>query len=63
MIPAKITEALKNIQLVISEKDNVDKYRDAADTALDLLDEYVSDEVESLNLVPEKVSSETYDMT
>jgi hypothetical protein len=63
MIPAKITEALKNIQLVISEKDNVDKYRDATDTALDLLDEYVSDEVESLNLVPEKVSSETYDMT
>ena len=62
MIPAKITEALKNIRLVISEKDNVDVYRDAATCALDFLNEYVSDEVENLNLVPEKVSSETYEI-
>ena len=62
MKPALLTEALKNIRLVISEKDNVDVYRDAATCALDFLNEYVSDEVENLNLVPEKISSETYDL-
>lgn len=51
MKPTLLTEALKNVQLVI---DNKNKYMEYANTALDSLNDYIIDEVEALGLVPKK---------
>ena len=59
MKPTLLTEALKNVQLVI---DNKNKYMEYANTALDSLNDYIIDEVEALGLVPKKVSQESYDL-